>query len=524
MGKTWGYVSKYPCQIGAAAALVLAIINIYMCNQSCRNFGDPSLIHGYAPLFPSHYFHQSLTSMKQDLSGDQSERKETDFDTYFDSNIVRNSLDLGVPPIVHITWCEEGSVKYTHYLSLLAAFKILKPSVLNLHMVTLPYKDVDGYYQFLDDLKRDLPPLLIRQMQDKQICYGNSQQKLKSILALIGHEGGIALNAEVILVPTASISSRLLTGKLSIGQSSVTKEPLAVFLQANAYRSSSQTDQLISSSTLFDCSEVKKFSISSTTVCVSVKREIFPKTIFQGSQDLEYLLRWVGYGSAAELVPKPASVEIVPNIVHYVWLGKRKLKFFAYLSILSSLHVLKAEAVYVHGDEEPLGELWQEVKLNPNVKFILRKFPTSVFGQPIVKFASHASDYLRGDLLLRYGGVYADWDVIFLKEMPSLMRRYNTTANVDWPKTGAFPDVFNLGVLVAAPGAPFLRHFLESYRWYLDAHWSYNAIHMPYKVYEKIPWSLNVDRHLQVSFLLLLIFFLCPEGYLCNLAIKYEEK
>ncbi|RUS80487.1 hypothetical protein EGW08_011765 [Elysia chlorotica] len=498
LGKAWRLFGKYHLQVGGAAAVLLAIINTYMYSQSCQNFEVPDLTHGYSPLFPSHYFHQPLTSAQQDLSGDKLHDQAAHFDAYLNSNLVRNSLDLSVPPIVHITWCAEGPFEYTHFLSVLAAFKILNPSVLNLHVLTLPYKDADGYYQFLDDLKRDLPPLLIKELQDKQVCYGNIQQKLKSILSLIGEEGGIAMSAEVVLVPSATISSKFLMEKISIGQSSASREPLVVFLQSNAYKGTSHTDQLISSSTLFDCTEPNKFSISSTSVCVSVEEEIFPKMIFQGNHHLYFLLRWIGYGSSAELVPKPANVEIVPNIVHYVWLGKRHLKYFAYLSILSSLHVLQAEAVYVHGDIEPLGELWQEVKLNPRVKFIQRNFPSSVFGQPIVKFASHASDYLRGDLLLRYGGVYADWDVIFLQEMPSIMRRYNTTANVDWPETGDFPDVFNLGVLVAAPGAPFLRHFLESYRWYLDGHWSYNAIHMPYKVYEKIPGSLNVDRHLQI--------------------------
>ena len=108
------------------------------------------------------------------------------------------------------------------------------------------------------------------------------------------------------------------------------------------------------------------------------------------------------------------------------------------------------------------------------------------------------SDYWRGDILIRYGGIYMDWDVMWVNPIPEDLRRYETVACADFPATGAFPDVFNMGVLLAAKGSKYLRFFLESYHHYLDSHWSYNAIHMPYKVYEKHPDLLLVNRHLQV--------------------------
>ncbi|GFO44188.1 hypothetical protein PoB_007069300 [Plakobranchus ocellatus] len=500
LGKAWNFVGVYHCHIGIVTSVTLAIMNIYVFNQGSHRWQLPRLPHGFVPQFPSHYFRQPLPSVGQESPDFNQLTQHLDrLDAYFDRNIVQNSLDSNVPPIIHIVWCETGPFKYSHYLSVLSAFKILKPSVLNLHVVESPYKDPDGYYQFLYDLQRDLPPLLIKQLRDKRACYASGQARLNALLSLIGREGGIALSANVLLVPSSTISSELLAHKISIGQSSNKKDPLIVFLQSNVFEDSSHVQDLTSSAKLFDCTaRHEQFVLSTAQVCVQLEKFISPRMIFEAPKHLDYLLRWIGYGTSRELVPKPADDVIVPNIVHYVWLGKREFKFFAYLSVISALYVLRAEVVYVHGDYEPQGELWLQVRQEQRVKFITRKFPSSVYGQPIVKFASHASDYLRADLLLRYGGVYADWDVIFLKEMTQLMRRHNTTANVDWPETGAFPDVFNLGVLIAAPGAPFLRHFLESYRWYLDASWSYNAIHIPYKVYEKIPWSLNVDRHVQV--------------------------
>lgn len=504
----WKKIVIYRYGLGNSLSVLFLILNILIYNYGCqglRNHINPvQLTHGYAPVFPHHYFHKPfLLNGSYDL--DKSFfKKETDkLDNYFHSYIIQDILTTDFAPVAHVIWCDVGPFTFAHYLTILSTFKVISPSILNLHVIKEPDLDPDGYFQFLPDLERDLPPLVKKILRLQDACFGSKEEKIIAYMNILGATGGFAINGRTVISPSPALK-RILSYEINIatqadGNSDLlfigahanilenmpTKESLTTFLQSHATK-------------YYKCESVRVFSVVSQHLCSFVHEDIFPVFIFNGTSDFDHLARWIAYGSSKKLISQPADRIIVPNIVHYVWLGQRELDFFSYLSLLSSLHVLKADSVYIHGDYKPLGEHWELARRDPRVKFINRDFPVSVYGEPIKLYKSHASDYLRADVLLRYGGIYADWDVIFLQEIPLSVRLHKTTANVDWPETGAFPDVFNLGVLVSAPGAPFLRHFLESYRWYLDKHWSYNAIHIPYKVYEKQPQSLNVNRHLQI--------------------------
>jgi drug/metabolite transporter superfamily protein YnfA len=52
---------------------------------------------------------------------------------------------------------------------------------------------------------------------------------------------------------------------------------------------------------------------------------------------------------------------------------------------------------------------------------------------------SHRSDIIRADILLKYGGIYSDWDVIWLKPIDELISKgYDTILNFDiLPRPGS---------------------------------------------------------------------------------------
>lgn len=454
----WLSVHRY--SVSVASSVLLGLLNIVVYRFGCQGMKhllDPvKLYHGHVPVFPSHFFHGPDLNNSITLS-EQTLRQPEQLDIYLHSHILHSSLPAETTPVVHVIWCDTGPFTFTHYLSVLAAFKVIRPSILYLHLIKEPDIDADGYFQFLPDLLRDLPPLISRSLSSKYACYGSAEEKTIDYMRILGSVGGIVITGRTVLAPSSSLID-LLNSKISVAtlKDDNTLEPLVLMAQAKVLQNIPTGDSLKSflqsHHTKYDhCSSVHMYSVISHDICVYVQEDIFPAFIFNGSSQFDKLARWIGYGSSALLLPAPSETVIVPNIVHYVWLGKNELNYFAYLSVMSSVYVLKADIVYVHGDQKPLGDHWKEVEQNPKVKFIHRDFPATVFGEPIKKFASHASDYLRGDILHRYGGVYADWDVIFLQELPRSLRLYNTTANVDWPETGAFPDVFNLGVLISAP-------------------------------------------------------------------------
>lgn len=498
LGKCRAFVIVNFYSLSFSASVCLFLVNILIFTYGCTPFHSKvfslNLPHGYLPTFPNHFF---LSSSHRNQSGDS----HSSLDVYLSDNVVHDSLVQPLPPVVHLVFCHHGPFTFANYLSVVSAFKMFKPSVLYIHLKHEPEMDYHGYFQFLPDLIRDIPVLSKKQLEFPLACTGSIQEQQIAFFNIIGPNGGIVINGKTVLVPS-KLFRGLLDHKLGIAFFHDVELLLITFAHPDVFKtipSQREFNAFIRKNKphQMKCQPASDFSFHKDHLCVFVSEDIFPVQIFKNEEDFAAVARWTGYGTSEILVSQPGDEEIVPNIIHYVWLGKRNFDFFAYLSLVSSLHVLGADAVYIHG-EEPLGELWAMIKRDSRVKVISRDFPNSVYGEPLVKFVSHASDYLRADVLLRYGGVYADWDVIFLQKLPSLVRRHNATACVDWPATGSFPDVFNLGVLVAAPGSPYLRFFLESYRWYLDNDWSYNAIHMPYKVYEKNPQTLNVDRHLQV--------------------------
>ncbi|XP_012937066.1 uncharacterized protein LOC106011545, partial [Aplysia californica] len=135
--------------------------------------------------------------------------------------------------------------------------------------------------------------------------------------------------------------------------------------------------------------------------------------------------------------------------------------FNAYMSVLSALYVGGFERVYVHGNIHPSGEWWDRLK-DENVTFVEMDAVETVFQQGVASPA-HNSDIIRTLVLLKHGGVYQDWDVIWTNPVPRALRRYPAVLSTDWPRYGDFPGAFNLGVLMAKPKAQFLRHFVDSF-------------------------------------------------------------
>lgn len=467
--------------------LICALIpfNIMFYTRGCHHttmFFNPnrpdSFRHGHPPKIPDHFF------------------TEPEFGQAALGRAV-HLLDAPVAPIVHFIWCSSGYFEFQHYLSVLNAFKFLRPTSIHFHYAgLLPQLDADGYYQFFMDLKRDMPNLIMESVSSRA-CSDDLNTKLNFVMQLLNNDGGIFIGDGIVLAESLP-DFRKRSFSIAVNGNSLDVLMMEQgFLDTRTSRPDARQLLTEHEDSKFTCKPHVSYR-QGDSPCVFVSTQVFPVDIWELSSDFGRLARWAAYGKSDILKLNPSNVTVIPNIVHYVWLGDRTLSYFGYLSLLSALYVLNAETVYIHGDKEPNGPYWEKMKNHKRVAFVSRDFPGGVFAEPIIKFASHASDFWRGDLLIRYGGVYMDWDVLWVNSIPEELRRYDAVACPDFPKTGAFPDVFNMGVLLAAQGSRYLQYFLESYHNYLDNNWSYNAIHMPYKVYEKHPDLLQVDRHLQV--------------------------
>lgn len=109
------------------------------------------------------------------------------------------------------------------------------------------------------------------------------------------------------------------------------------------------------------------------------------------------------------------------------------------------------------------------------------------------------SDLIRVDLMIKYGGVYTDTDAIWVKPLSDVDRGYDAVASFDWVDwSWPYPDSVNFGISYGKKNAPYWRIFRESMRTlHNDVH-GFSGVMMPYKLLEKYPHLLRIDRRLQV--------------------------
>ena len=182
-----------------------------------------------------------------------------------------------------------------------------------------------------------------------------------------------------------------------------------------------------------------------------------------------------------------------------VWIGGRDMNFLFYMSALSLLYVMETDHVYIHGDVEPGGMYWLELKQNEKITFVSRPQPNLVYGQELGKlYKALMSDVLRVDIMINYGGLYCDTDTIWTHKLSREERGYDAVAAYDWVDWSyPFPDSVNFGVSYGKRNAPFWRIFRETLRYLNKELHGYAGVMMPYKLKERYPHLLRIDPHLQ---------------------------
>ncbi|KAJ8319641.1 hypothetical protein KUTeg_002807 [Tegillarca granosa] len=203
------------------------------------------------------------------------------------------------------------------------------------------------------------------------------------------------------------------------------------------------------------------------------------------------------YGKPMSLLP-PSKTYVVPNIVHYIWIGKNhNWKFYQLLSVLSTYYFVKPDVIYFHCDYEPIGKWWKVVKQKVKTLKIVRiNMPTSIFGRLLWQ-SSHRADIYRIILLYNLGGIYFDTDILGLKSFNDL-RVYNMTVGLEYhpgPVQGHGYGRVNNGILVAAKGADYLNVWWNTYK--NMSSWTEHDRHcciIPYTLIQQHPGLVHVEE------------------------------
>lgn len=125
------------------------------------------------------------------------------------------------------------------------------------------------------------------------------------------------------------------------------------------------------------------------------------------------------------LLPKRVKY-VVPNIVHFVWFGRdMQMNFLNYVSIRSAHIIQKPEQIYLHCDNLPMGPYWERLWKEVPLHIVYREPPSHIHGQTLLH-RYHKGDVAKLEILMQYGGIYMDYDVIMVRPIDDI-RKYDIT-------------------------------------------------------------------------------------------------
>lgn len=168
---------------------------------------------------------------------------------------------------------------------------------------------------------------------------------------------------------------------------------------------------------------------------------------------------------------------VVPNIAHYVWLGNNHdIDYTFFLSILSVLYVGEVSTVFVHCDSRLTGPMWRRIsaRAKDRLRFVYRANAAGVYNQAIT-VRGHQADIVKADIMVKYGGILMDPDILMTRRLKDDLFRYETVVGLDFMPFPPFPDTLNMGICLCMPNAPFGRLWQQSQRNFNDSLWTWNS-------------------------------------------------
>ncbi|XP_077869515.1 uncharacterized protein LOC144361204 [Saccoglossus kowalevskii] len=208
----------------------------------------------------------------------------------------------------------------------------------------------------------------------------------------------------------------------------------------------------------------------------------------------ELMLPACSMGATTRKEPVHHIETVIPNIAHFVWFGNNSMlfDFNRYISILSVYKKMKPDVIMIHTDSTPAGKYWEEARrVISTLKVVYRERPRNVFGRNVT-FANilHEADVARLEILLEYGGVYFDTDVIVVRSLEPL-RHYDMVMGHEGKRK---PDQINNGVILAKNGSQFLNALHRAYEFYNSSCFSCDSMRFPCALAFQFPNLIRVEK------------------------------
>jgi len=151
---------------------------------------------------------------------------------------------------------------------------------------------------------------------------------------------------------------------------------------------------------------------------------------------------------------------IVPNIIHYLNLNNSEISQKQYWSILSAIQHQNPVLIYIHvSDQIKLkGRYWSELSQKHNL-FIVNNInhKETIFGVKPKYILKHISDILRLEILIHYGGIFLEENIILAESLSKFFYFEMTVFSIK-------ENSIRNDILIANQNARFLKSIHDAYR------------------------------------------------------------
>jgi hypothetical protein len=199
----------------------------------------------------------------------------------------------------------------------------------------------------------------------------------------------------------------------------------------------------------------------------------------------------------------------IPNEYHFVF-GLRPqtdpLHVAHYLCLESCRQVNRPDSMHFHYRHEPHGRWWDRIKPHLTLHRI-GKEPRA----PVVRASqesaearliresgwlyAHEADFVRLDVVVEFGGVYADMDTLFVQALPRRLFEHDFVLGEESPQAGTNgvlrPSLCN-AVIMSRRAAPFASRWLEQMRRVYDGSWDRHSTREAARLWSEMPEAVHV--------------------------------
>lgn len=181
---------------------------------------------------------------------------------------------------------------------------------------------------------------------------------------------------------------------------------------------------------------------------------------------------------------------MIPNIFHFIFGLKptrQKFHLVYYVCLASCIKINNPEKIFFYYEQEPYGKYWEKIKDNLE---LVKVRPIKMLNGRKLGYA-HQADFIRLEMLNKYGGIYADMDTIFVRKFSKKMFEKDFVMGLE-DLSDPFAGLGNAIMMAKKQSFFGLKWGRNIFREF-DGSWNNHSIRYPLRLSKRYPDKIHVE-------------------------------